>query len=428
MNLRTASFENYAEDSEPFVVQRVLIVDDSRLQRMLLNAALTRWGYEVFEATTGTEALEICENESPDLIISDWVMPEMSGLALCEAIRKRQENAYVYFILLTSKTGKNEVAKGLDIGADDFLTKPVNTEELRARIVAGERILRMERSLVSKNTIISSALAEIQTLYDELDHDLIEAKGLQQSLLPERTHQFGGTKVSILLQSSGHLGGDLVSYFQISDRRVGFFGLDVSGHGISSALMTARLAGLLSRAAPDQNMALTRAASGTFLARAPCDVATQLNDVVLDEMDSDQYFTLLLGNLDIATGRMVMTQAGHPHPILQRANGDVSLLGEGGFPIGLIPDIDFDQFDVMLEPGDRVLVLSDGITECTDPAGNMLGDEGLLDLVRENVSLSGPAFLEAIIWNLNTFACDTEFSDDVSALLIEYQNPTEQTS
>ena len=145
-------------------------------------------------------------------------------------------------------------------------------------------------------------------------------------------------------------------------------------------------------------------------------------------MNTDQYLTLLLGHLDLQTGRLVMTQAGHPFPVLQRANGDIKLLGNGGFPIGLIEDAAFDQFDLMLEPRDRVLILSDGIMECVDPAGNMLRDEGLLDLVRENKSLRGNDFLEALIWSLNGFACDQEFPDDVSAILIEYEDPNRETA
>ncbi|WP_369699518.1 response regulator [Thalassobium sp. R2A62] len=204
------------------------------------------------EAQTGQEALALAIQERPDLILSDWVMPEISGPELCKQIRQELSGQYVYFIFLTSKSEKTEVAEGLVFGADDFLTKPVNTQELRARISAGERILQMERALIEKTQELGSALAEIQKLYN----DLIEAKGLQQSLLPETQKDFGAAKVSIVLQSSGHLGGDLVSYFPVNDRRIGFFGLDVSGHGISSAMMTARLAGLLSRAAPDQNMAI----------------------------------------------------------------------------------------------------------------------------------------------------------------------------
>ena len=148
------------------------------------------------------------------------------------------------------------MARGLDIGADDFLTKPVNGDELRARIAAGERILRMQRELTEKNRLLSVTLDELQGVYDSVNRDLLEARKLQQSLVRERHRNFGNAEVSLLLRPSGHVGGDLVGFFPINSRRVGFFSIDVSGHGITSALMTARLAGYLSGNSPDQNIAL----------------------------------------------------------------------------------------------------------------------------------------------------------------------------
>ena len=116
----------------------------------------------------------------------------------------------------------------------------------------------MERELIDKNRLIASTLEELQKLYDSLDSDLIEARKLQQSLVSDRYRDLGVADVSLLLRSSGHVGGDLVGMFPVGESRIGLYGIDVSGHGISSALMTARLAGYLSASAPDQNIALFR--------------------------------------------------------------------------------------------------------------------------------------------------------------------------
>lgn len=221
------------------------------------------------EAASGPEAIEKCKDRLPDLVLSDWVMPGMSGLEFCREFRALSETQYGYFILLTSKSEKAEVAKGLDSGADDFLSKPVDVDELRARIAAGERILEMQRQLTDKNLIITHTLDELQRVYDLLDKDLIEAKKLQQSLVRERTRDFDGGTLSLLLRSSGHVGGDLVGFFPVNDTKLGLFGIDVSGHGISSALMTARLAGYLSAAVPDQNIALILQSNGTYAMRPP---------------------------------------------------------------------------------------------------------------------------------------------------------------
>ena len=172
----------------------VLVVDDSRLQRRILTASLTRWGYRVSEASTGQEALDTCRRDPPDLVISDWMMPGMDGLEFCQAFRRMPRDDYSYFILLTSKSEKEAVALGLDCGADDFLTKPVNPVELRARISAGARIIDMQRQLTEKNRLIRSTLHELQALYDALDSDLIEAKKLQQSLVRERHRDFGAAR------------------------------------------------------------------------------------------------------------------------------------------------------------------------------------------------------------------------------------------
>lgn len=244
-------------------VRRVLLVDDSRLQRRILSASLKRDGYEVLEAASGEEAMDICRMTPPDLILSDLVMPGMDGLEFCQAFRALPADQYGYFILLTSKSEVEEMVRGLEGGADDFVSKPVNAHELRARISAGERILRMQRELTDKNRVISDTLSELQRLYDSLDRDLIEAKKLQQSLVRDRFQDFGAGAVSLELLSSGHVGGDLVGQYRVSETCVGLYSIDVSGHGISSALMTARLAGYLSSSSADQNVALRRASDGS---------------------------------------------------------------------------------------------------------------------------------------------------------------------
>ncbi len=412
---------NLSAPSNGGAIQCVLVVDDSKLQRKLLTLSLKRWGFEVMEAEGGEEALKMAAARRPDLVLSDWMMPGMTGLELCRRFREMHGEEYSYFILLTSKSEKDEVALGLDSGADDFLTKPVDNNELRARITAGERLIEMQRSMVQANRALSDTLGELQQLYDNIDSDLQEAKKLQQSLVKERFRALPVGDVSLLLRSSGHVGGDLVGFFEAGPKHVGLYALDVSGHGISSALMTARLAGYLSSAAPDQNVALRKNAKGEYVPRAPDEVVADLNDLVLDEMETEHYFTLLLAFVELQTGHVVLSQAGHPHPAVQRANGVIEQFGPGGFPVGLLSGVSFARFELNLNRGDRILILSDGVTECPGPAGDMLGEEGLSVLMNDLASTRGPAFLEALIWRLTEFNGSEDFPDDVSAILFEYQ-------
>lgn len=401
----------------------VLVVDDSRAQRKVLALQLQRWGYRVTEAGSGEEALEACRATPFELVLSDWMMPGMTGLDFCKEFKSLPREGYGYFILLTSKSEKAEVADGLEVGADDFLSKPVSFDELRARLRAGERILGMHRELVQKNRLIGATLDELQKLYDSLDRDLIEARKLQDGLMRDRFRDYGAGTVSLLLKPSGHVGGDLVGSFPIDDQRIGVFSVDVSGHGVASAMMTARLAGLLSGGSPDQNIALKAGPHGQRDAYPPAMVAERLNRLMLEDMQVDQYFTLAYAEVNMASGAFVLTQAGHPHPMVLRKGGAVDMLGEGGMPIGLFEGAGYGQTCGQLQAGDRLILTSDGMTECPDPAGNELGSEGLLHLLRLNFGLPSADLLEALVWDLAQHAGGAEFPDDVSALIFDYRGP-----
>ncbi len=405
-------------------LRRIMVVDDSRVQRRILSSQLASAGYEVIEAASAEEALEKINSVPPDLVISDWMMTGMTGLDFCRSLRQIGHDHYIYFILLTSKNETAEIARGLDVGADDFLTKPVSGDELRARIKAGERILRMEREVKEKNRLLTSTLSELQGLYDSIDRDLMEAKKLQQSLVRERSRNFGNSEVNLLLRPSGHVGGDLVGFFPITARRVGFFAIDVSGHGITSALMTARLAGYLSGNSPEQNIALVLTEYGIYDARPPAELAEALNAVVLKEMQTENYFTLAYADVDLVSGQVELVQAGHPHPAVIRANGQVEYLGQGGMPIGLIEGASYEGFATRLLPGDQLFLMSDGITEAADHFGVQLGQDGLAGLIGRCHPGRGEGFL-ASLTDLLTDYTSGNFDDDVSAVYFEFHGPKE---
>lgn len=400
----------------------IMVVDDSRVQRKILSSQLVRAGFAVIEAGSTDEALALLESHAPDLVISDWMMNGQTGLDLCRRMRGLGRENYTYFILLTTKSESAEIARGLDVGADDFLTKPVGSDELRARIAAGQRILRIERELKDKNRLLTATLDELRGLYDSIDRDLIEARQLQQSLVRERRRRFGTAEVNLLLRPSGHVGGDHIGFFPINARRVGLFAIDVSGHGITSALMTARLAGYLSGHSPEQNIALVQGECGAYDARPPEDLAAALNALVLKEMQTETYFTFAYADVDLVSGRVAMVQAGHPHPAVIRAGGQVDYLGNGGLPVGLIDGASYERIEARLAPGDQLLIMSDGMTEAVDPAGVQLGQEGLTAIIGRCAGLSGAAFLEGLCWHLGDYA-GGPFGDDVSGVLFEFHGP-----
>ena len=407
---------------EPSLVaapRHVLVVDDSRAQRHMVSMQLRRWGYRVTECESAVAALGLCRCLDIDIIISDWMMPGMTGLEFCKEFRSLGRESYGYFILLTSKSEKTEIADGLEAGADDFLTKPVASNELRARLRAGERMLAMQAELLAKNKVIVSTLVELQKLYDSLDRDLIEARKLQQTLIRDRVRDYGWARVSLILRNSGRVGGDLVGSFRVDDDRVVVYSIDVSGHGVASAMMTARLAGFLTGSSPEQNLAFQTGPEGDHLLLPPAAVVERFNRLMLEEIQAEQYFTMVLAVVDRRSLTLDLVQAGHPHPMLIRADGEVQKLGNGGLPVGLIADADFEPLPVPLRPGDRLILCSDGFTECPLPNGSDFGEEGLIASLRASAHLSGADLLEAMVWDLSRAAETDSFPDDVSGIVLD---------
>ncbi|GAB4268496.1 MAG: SpoIIE family protein phosphatase [Pararhodobacter sp.] len=400
-------------------VRDVLVVDDSRGQRMLVTSRLRSWGFSVHEAESGEAALTLCEERDIDLVLSDWMMPGMNGPDFCRALRDRRPDRYIYFILLTSKSDKAAVAEGLDVGADDFLAKPVDPGELRARITAGERILAMERTLRHNNGLLTETLIKLRDLYAALDRDLVDARNLQQSLLRKRHHRYDDGAISLMLRSSGHVGGDMVGFFDIAPGLCGLYSFDVSGHGVTSALLTARLSGLLSGTTPEHNIAIQSGPNG-HVGCDPARVAATMNQRLMSEIQTDRYVTLGYAEIDRRSGRVRLVQAGHPHPLVQHPDGRVTRLGNGGLPVGLFDTAEYEGFETRLAPGDRLLMISDGVTECPDPKGVELGQEGLEAMLARLCDLRGNAFLEALMWELARWHGTDEFPDDVSCAMFEY--------
>lgn len=403
-------------------IRRVLLVDDSQLQLKLVGSTLRRWGFEVLTAESGPEALEICALTPPDLVLSDWMMPGMTGLELCRRFREMDRETYGYFILVTSKNEKGDIAKGLDAGADDFLSKPVNNDEMRARINAGERILSMQLQLSEKNRALSSALEELQEAHRAIDNDLRQARKIQQSLVPERVCEIATSRVSLLLQPCGHVGGDLVGMFRPGFDRLGLYSIDVSGHGITSAMVTARVAGYLSSAFPEQNIALERRYNGFYSMRDPAVTATMLNERLAADPGVEEYLTMAYVAADLTTGKMRMVQAGHSPALLLRAGGDVEFIGDGGLPVGLVDEVSYDTHEFRMKSGDMLLLYSDGFTETVMENGEMLGDDGLIRLFRESAAAgSGPELMQDMFWRLTCQMGDKySLHDDVSAALLEF--------
>ncbi|WP_167766824.1 PP2C family protein-serine/threonine phosphatase [Jannaschia formosa] len=399
---------------------RVLVVDDSGAQRRLLFAVLERAGFDVLTAASAEEALEICQGPEGDrirIVISDWQMPGLDGPEFCAAFRRLRGDTFAYFILVTSHSELGTKTKGLRAGADDFLTRPIDLAELHARIAAGRRVLHMQEVLEHRNHEIQKSLADLQAMKDAVDRDLLEARKLQRAFLPDDSHRVGDTRLSLRLLPCQQIGGDLVGWFDISATEVALYSVDVSGHGIASALMTGRLAGLFRDTEVGRNIAFT---SPDGRPDPPERVMQRLNDLMLAHFDTDIYFTAVLAYVDLVTGEMRVCRAGHPHLLIRRADGTVQKDGKGGLPVGMFPGVTFEAETLWLQPGDLVFAYSDGLTESTDTWGDMLEEEGLIDLLA-TVRSDATQAIDDVEHGLRRHAGIQGFDDDVSMVAMLYQ-------
>jgi DNA-binding response OmpR family regulator len=144
---------------------KILVAEDQTVSRRILEASLRKWGYEVEGVENGTRAWEILQGEeAPQLAILDWLMPGMDGIEICRQIRLRPQTQPVYIILLTARSGREDMIRGLEAGADDYITKPFDRDELRARVQVGIRVLELQGALAHRVRQLEDALSRVKQL------------------------------------------------------------------------------------------------------------------------------------------------------------------------------------------------------------------------------------------------------------------------
>ncbi len=149
--------------------KRILLAEDEARYRRILSHYLTSWGFSVTVAQNGLEAVAALTGENaPAMALVDWMMPGLEGPEVCEHVRRRSDRPYTYIILLTAKTNKEEVAAGFEAGADDYVTKPCDMTELRARLKVGERMVTLERTLAQQVETLQHALDHVRQLKELL--------------------------------------------------------------------------------------------------------------------------------------------------------------------------------------------------------------------------------------------------------------------
>jgi sigma-B regulation protein RsbU (phosphoserine phosphatase) len=400
-------FEGHAGDQTG---GKLLVVDDNEMNRDMLSRRLAKRGHTVRVAADGTRALEMIEAEDFDLVLLDIMMPGIDGYEVLERVRERYDSGELPVIMATAKDQSDDIVQALKLGANDYVTKPIDFPVVRARV-------RTQLDLKRSRDALAAA-------HGRMKRDLEAAAMIQQAALPPADVQHPGLRVSWRYVPCDELAGDTLNIIPLDDRHVGLYVLDVSGHGVPSALLSVTLSRLLSG---EPTSLLWKGDEGSPERRisSPAEVTADLADRFPLDMETRQYFTLLYAVLDLSEGELRYASAAHV-PLLRLREGAATESHDSTGPaIGLvIPGVmsaEFEEGSLSLQSGDRLYLYSDGIPEATSPEDEEYGEERLIQTLEGLRSVSLEDGVNSLLDDLRAWCGDRGFDDDVSILAVELE-------
>ncbi len=390
------------------MAERILVIDDSDDSRDLIGRFLEKAGYEVMAATDGQDGLTKALAAEPDLILLDIMMPGMDGYEVCETLKKEARTRDIPVIFLSALGESRDKIRGLEIGGADYITKPFDRGEALARVRTHLKISRLTREVMVANR-------ELVDKQQRLDEDLQAAAGIQQSLLPKLLPTTAAFDMAWKYIPSEAIGGDIFNVFPLDGdgERLAFYMIDVSGHGVPSALVTVSVSQSL------------QPLSGRIIKNknniaSPGEVLTALDQEYPIER-FDKYFTMVYGILDAGEGVLTYSSAGHPPPVHLHERSPYDLLDKGGPIIGLGGRVPFEEGAVSLTQGDKVILYTDGVSECQDAQGSFYGEQRFYQLLETMKKKPIAVMMEEIVKDIGTFLSGVKPRDDITILGIEYR-------
>ena len=400
------------QDDTP-VSDRILVVDDSEDSRRLIALIFRKAGYEVVEAISGEEALEKVVALAPDLILLDILMPGIDGFEVCRQLKADEATGEIPVIFMSALEEARDKIRGLELGGADYITKPFNRGEALARVRNHLTLRRLTREVQEANR----RLRENQ---ERLEGDLRAAAGIQLSLLPRTLPASNRLQMAWKFLPSETISGDIFNVFFLDPEHLGFYMLDVSGHGVPSALVTVSVSQMLQ---PHGNGILRQPATAPPYYRLPPP------DEILRRLDQDyplerfdKYFTIFYGIVHLDSDELAYSSAGHPPPVLLRQSGETELLTEGGPIIGLGLDTPFDTGSRKLAPGDKLLLYTDGVLERENGGHHFYGMERFLNTLESVRRQEIPVLLDRVVEDIEAFSGGVRRQDDVTLLGIGFRS------
>ena len=448
------------------------------MQAKILQKRLTDAGHAVRWGENGALALEMARERRPDIIISDIEMPVATGYDFCKAVKTDPALRTVPFILLSTLSDPIDIIRGLDAGADNYVTKPYEPDYLLGRmqallatpldsaddsaaatlevslagqkfkvkagrqqvlnllvstfenavtknqelVVANQELSVARDSLQKTNEELVTLNAEISRINSHMIRDLEAAAKVQRSLLPAADVDLPSLDVAWRYVPCQSLAGDFLNIFPLDEERVGLFVVDVSGHGVPSSLMAVTVGRFLTPKVSDSSLLVRQAADGRVMVASPAEVATQLNRLFQADEFSGLYFTMLYGILHVPTGRLDYASGGHPALVrIPAGGGPPEFHGAEGFPIAFVPEVEYEQRSLQLQPGDRIYLYSDGVPEAMDKDQEPYGEDTMAACIAGSRSGSIEKSVAGLLEAVEDWCRPVGPLDDVTILGVEWK-------
>ena len=373
------------------VAPTLLLVDDNPVNLQVLLKTLDGHGYRLLVAKDGRTALDIAQRVRPDMVLLDVLMPGMGGFEVCRALKADPATRSAPVIFLSALGDVSDKVAGLSLGAVDYITKPIQPEEVLARVDSHLSRHRLER--------------ELRKAYERLDRELEGAAGMQRLILPRALPNAGAARFAAHYRTSRHAGGDYYDVIPLPGGRFGVLVLDVSGHGAPAAIV----------------MAIMRTLVHTYpgVPDVPAAVFRHLHDHFTFLRDTPVYATAIYAVVDPHSHCVQLAAAGHPPPLRFRAGCGVTPLHcEATTPLLLTEIEEVAATEHRLAPGDRLLFYTDGVTDRESPEGEHYDVARLAHAFNRHGAHPTEGALAGVVFDVESFAQGTEPQDDNTLVML----------
>ncbi len=395
-------------------ISDILVVDDSALICKTIASILDGEGYRLHTCHSGEEALKLLAHLTPDAILCDIVMPGIDGYEFCRRVKRQRRTRNVPVILLTSRSDPRDKVKGLELGAADYVTKPFDPGELRARLDAQLRIVRLQDELRTRNEMLTQMRQQLEDKVEALsmayahvsEEQVKRQKALdlaykvQLGLLPDSQPRIDGFGFGSRFLPADNIAGDFYDYIQLEGGRWGLAIGDVAGKGLPASLL----------------MVLTKTLLRSEASRgfSPARVLENVNRLIISHYGSSEAVTLFYGILDPANNSFTFSNGGHEFPLVcATGSGECVELTPGGTFLGIFPNARYNEARIQFQDGDLVLFYTDGIFHVRVGETPIGSSEALWGLLARRGGAGAGELLDEL---LSAAAPRVAGADDVTAI------------